>query len=248
MTLPIPLFFGLLGGSALLAGLLKNGFGVGAGAFITPILSLFMPPAAAVAMMTPILLITDVDGIRLYWKKWDSALSLRLLPSAAVGTVAGLLWSHAISPDLLKRTIGLLTILFSLYVIFLKNREANSRLDVWDALPVQIGWGLAAGLIGALINAAGIVLTIYFILIKLPKVKYIGTLMLLLTVMDAIKIVYFALVGSIGGSGWLNVVYVLPLVLLGGYIGHKINLRVSPQKFESILFSLIFVSGVALLL
>ncbi len=82
-----------------IAGVAKVAFGIGAGVFLTPVLALVLPPKVAVALMAPMMVITDFVALRHHWGKWDSRHILVLLPTAVVGVVPGRSAHHDHPPD-----------------------------------------------------------------------------------------------------------------------------------------------------
>ena len=63
-------FFALALPAALIAGVAKGGFGGGAAFVATAILALFLPPATALGIMLPLLMIADLATLRPFWGEW----------------------------------------------------------------------------------------------------------------------------------------------------------------------------------
>ena len=65
-------FFAVLVVAVLLSGISKGGFG-GSMAFVgSAILALILPPAQAVGIMLPLLMLMDVVTVGPFWRKWDT--------------------------------------------------------------------------------------------------------------------------------------------------------------------------------
>ncbi|NQX75167.1 MAG: sulfite exporter TauE/SafE family protein, partial [Epibacterium sp.] len=82
-------FYGVAAISVLLTGLSKSGFGGGLGVMAVPMMSLFVTPQFAAAVMMPILLAMDVLIVWRYRRTWDRRIILTLLPAALIGLVIG---------------------------------------------------------------------------------------------------------------------------------------------------------------
>ena len=74
--------------AVLIAGVGKGGFGGGIGVLSVPMMSLFIAPTKAAAIMLPLLCVMDIFGCWHYWKKWDKVNLIILLPAALVRSLA----------------------------------------------------------------------------------------------------------------------------------------------------------------
>src|SRR5688500_18381225 len=72
----------------VMIGLAKGGLQA-LGALLTPMLSLVLPPALAVGVLLPMLMVGDAFAVYTYRGAWDTGLIRRLLPGAVVGALAG---------------------------------------------------------------------------------------------------------------------------------------------------------------
>ncbi|MDG5789381.1 sulfite exporter TauE/SafE family protein [Evansella sp. AB-P1] len=242
------LLFILLLCSASIAGILKNGFGIGAGAILTPVLSYFLSPTVAVALITPILLVTNIDGVRNYWKEWNTDIVVRIIPYAVVGTLLGIGVLTFIDGDIIKKIIGALALFYATW----KMTSILSGKFKGNFNSMNISWfqrigGAMLGVIGAIANAGGIVLTVILNQCKLPKRQFMGTLMLLLAILDFIKLSSFITLGALEFEYWRLVLFSLPLVILGGVFGNLLNKKITQIKFEVAVNVLIMISGAALM-
>ena len=64
-------FFAVAIPAVLIPAASKGGFGGGAGFVSAPLLALAMPPAQAVGLLLPLLMLVDVLSLRPYWRRWD---------------------------------------------------------------------------------------------------------------------------------------------------------------------------------
>ena len=98
MTLD-PTFFAAAIPAVLIAAASKGGFGGGAGFASAPLLVLAMPPAEAVGLLLPLLMLMDAISLRPYWRKWDWRHSFLLVAGGVPGTLLGWWIFGSISPD-----------------------------------------------------------------------------------------------------------------------------------------------------
>ena len=94
-----------------LLGISKGGF-VGLGVSAVPLLSLYIPPPQAAAILLPILLAQDAVSVWVYHRDF-SAWNLKvMLVGAAFGMVLSTLVAASLSNDVVKLAVGLIAVLF----------------------------------------------------------------------------------------------------------------------------------------
>lgn len=72
--------------SVLLFGISKAGFGTGVGILATPLLTLSVPATIAVAILLPLLIITDIFSLFHYRLSYDRRSIMLLVPAALLGS------------------------------------------------------------------------------------------------------------------------------------------------------------------
>jgi len=86
--------------AAFIAGVSKGGFGGGPAFAATALMALIMPPATALGIMLPLLMVADLATLRPFWKQWDGAAAKALIYGGLPGVVLGaLLYKVANGPD-----------------------------------------------------------------------------------------------------------------------------------------------------
>lgn len=233
--------------AAFVAGLLKTAFGIGAGVFLTPLLSLTMDPKTAVALMAPMMLITDISTLGTHWKRWDKKQLLIILPGALLGTILGSYYLVGASPEKTKITIGTIAILFStLQILRIKKEKlfTNIKFSPWQGSIISI----AAGTASAIAHSGGIVLTIYLITQNLKKETFVATLVGFLLFADCLKIVMFSRLGILTLPLVKISLFLVPVLFLGSWAGSKLIKKISDKQFVIYINILIFISGLILLI
>jgi len=232
--------------AALAAGLIKTTFGIGAGVFLTPLLSLIMSPKIAVALMAPMMLITDISTLWLHWKKWDLKYIYILSPGFLVGVVAGSYYLAWASPSLTKVTIGIIAMIFSSYQIArVKFPSFFSTIDLSTATGVLIS--LIGGISSAIAHSGGIIVTIYLVTKNLSKSSFVATLVGILFFSDVLKMITYTKLNLLSQPLLLSGLELTPALFLGSWLGSKAINKISDKQFILYVNLLIFISGVILI-
>src|SRR5689334_12114019 len=92
-----PIFYMLALPAIILLGLGKGGF-AGIGMAAAPLLSLYIPPLQAAAILLPILLCQDVISVWTYRRDWD-AWNVKVMTAGALFGLAGAWLFAAFVPD-----------------------------------------------------------------------------------------------------------------------------------------------------
>lgn len=238
--------------ACLFIGLSKGGLGGPVPvAMLTPLLSLIIPPSQAVGIVLVPLLVGDVIAVSLYWRKWDSARLKLLLPWAIIGIIIGgvLLITLANSGQnlVLKRILGAFTLLVVIYKV------GSSQLTALKYEPRQ--WhghvaGYLAGFGSALANVGAPPYTAYMLLQKVENpVVFLGTTSLFFAIVNILKLPFVLSTSKILDLHLLaSILWALPIVPVGAWLGRKSLRIINPQVFEQIMLGLLFVVSLATLL
>lgn len=232
--------------AALVAGIIKTAFGVGAGAFLTPLLSLFVGSKEAVALIAPMMLITDLITLYVFWRRWDTQQVRILIPGCLVGTIIGSYYLSSISPATAKITIGCLAVMFALFQLlgsrFLGplDQLRFARWQVWSV-------SFFAGVASSLAHSGGIVVTIYLVSTGLTKEAFVATLVSVLLFMDIAKMVLFGSLHILTIQTATLGLLLTPLLLLGSWLGNRLMHALSKERYAQCVNLLILASGMLLL-
>lgn len=229
-----------------LAGVAKVAFGIGAGVFLTPILALVLPPKDAVALMAPVMLVTDVLALRHHWGKWHTGHMLVLLPTAFVGIVLGTLFLAWAPPTLVRKAIGVIAMLF-VAIQLRRSRQPAGKPSV--PMPAWGGWiiGFLAGIATSIAHSGGIVMSIYLLTVGLTKEVFVASIVGTFAVTDLAKLSLYWQVGVLTLPILLTGLALTPVMLLGGWMGVSLNRRLSVQQFTAIVTVMVGLAGILLL-
>ena len=230
---------------ALIVGLSKGGLGAVLGVLIAPLLVLVMSPAAAISLSLPLLMFGDIFALYSYWKKWDMHYIRLLLPLAILGIIVGTYLLATLDSLTLRHLIGLFTLLFVVYKI------ADHWLKALDYHPHDWHGYLAGGIAGigsALANAGSVPFTAYMLLQDVTPEVFVGTTTLYFAVLNLLKVPSYIIAGLFDLNMLLRVIWSLPAIPVGVYLGRWIIVRIDKIAFERIMLAVLVVAAAALLL
>jgi uncharacterized membrane protein YfcA len=243
-----PLTVVLIAIAALLVGLSKGGLGGPMPvALIAPMLSLVMPVAEAVGIIVPLLIFADMLALRVYWGRWSWAHVRLMLPAGVLGMILGTLslsWLAG-ADGTLRLILGVFTLLVITYKLFGQRLlSASYEARAWHD---YLGGG-GAGFMSALANTGAPAFTAYMLLQNVTPVVFVGTTTLFFSVINALKLPGYLGTGIITLEQLGSILWVMPLVPIGVWLGRKAVLKMSPRLFKWVLLGLLFMAALSLIL
>jgi uncharacterized membrane protein YfcA len=227
---------------------IKTGVGIGAGIFLLPTLSLAFPAKMALGLGAPLLLASDVIGIRYYWKQWTAPRELvRLIAAATPGLLAGTLLLPVIPADGFRLAVGVFGMTYAVSHLFpsfapvrlLKEGLAgvNRRIEGGQIF----FYGALGGVATVLAHAGGLVWSLYLTKAVPDRRAFVGTVVLILLVTDIYKTVAYLATGTISASVLMDMLPAIPAVWVGSIIGNRLNKRMNQELFRRLILGVIFV-------
>ncbi|MFV0475901.1 MAG: sulfite exporter TauE/SafE family protein [Pikeienuella sp.] len=231
--------------AVLISGISKGGFGGGLGFVATPLLALTAPPAAAAAIMLPILIMIDQVGMYSYWRKWSWAAVWPTLIAAAAGIGLGMLAFGAVSASLLRLGLGVIAILF---LIFQLTRKFGWTPDAaGPRAPRAAFWGAVAGFTSTISHAGGPPVTIYLLAERLEKTVYQASTVLIFWAINLMKIGPYAALGVLDLSSLSISLMLAPAAIVGVLIGIWAHKRVPETLYFRAVAILLGLTGAKLI-
>jgi hypothetical protein len=229
--------------AALIVGISKAGIG-GLGMLAVVLFAQIMPAKQATGMVLPLLCFGDLIGATVYWKhaKWPHI--RRLFPWTAAGVVIGYFALDLINERQARLLIG--GIIVGLVVMHLLRRRAaghETEHGSWFAPTI----GVLAGFTTLVANAAGPLMAVYMLAMRMPKMDFVGTGAVFFLLLNLFKVPFMVHLGLINASSFSLNLVLAPLVLGGAWFGRKLVLRIDQQTFENIALGLSLIAGVKLL-
>jgi uncharacterized protein len=224
-----------------------SGFGVGGGVLMTPLFIFSLPPKFAIGLLAPLMLFISAAGVRQYWRRWDSFHVLVLLPASLIGIWLGTYLLAAISPEVVKRTVGILAIVFGSFQFFTLNRpEWRDRLRpaAWQG----VGLGFASGITSALAHTGGIVFSFYLLPHSRTKEVFVATTVFLFFASGLVKMGTYWYYDLLTIPGLTLSLVLAPSLIVGSILGKKLNQRISNRLFMRLISLFIALMGLRLVL
>lgn len=227
----------------LIVGISKSGFGGGVGVLAVPLMSLFIPPPQAAAILLPLLIVMDWFTIWHYRKTWDKRNIAILLPAAMLGILLGSLFFRYLSEANIRILVGLIAVLF-VANYFLKRRSVRPhQADI----PRGLLWGSIAGFTSFGVHAGGPPINIYVLPQKLDKSIFVGTTVVFFTVVNLIKVIPYTILGQFSGDNLMTSLILAPIAPIGVWLGVKLHHRVNEKLFYGLCYFFLLITGGKLL-
>jgi len=230
--------------SAVMIGLSKTGL-PGMGILAIPLMAWVLPARASTGVVLPMLIFADFFAVGYYRRFAVWSKLVRLLPWAAVGVFLGYLALGRVNDQQLKPIIGGI-VLVMLALNFWRNYGQEDR-------PVPVWWwfaalfGLLAGVTTMMANAAGPVMAIYLLAMRLPKNEFIGTGAWYFLLVNCFKVPFSAHLGLINSQSFHFNLVLFPLVALGALGGIKLLKRIPEKTFNYAVQGLAGLAAIGLL-
>lgn len=225
-----PAEWGILFLSALLIGMSKTGI-QGISLLAVPLMALAFGAKPSTGIILPILCLADLMAVLYYRRIAEWKYVLRLLPAALVGFAVALCVDRFVPPAEFKHLMGacLLVVLAVMFVSEWTGKEnALSRYKWYGPL-----FGLLGGFTTMIGNAAGPVMAIYLLSVKMPKYNFVGTNAWFFLVINWLKIpVQLFAWGNITASSLLLDACTVPFVLAGALLGIGLVKRLPEKGFR----------------
>jgi uncharacterized membrane protein YfcA len=229
--------------AALIVGISKAGIG-GLGMLAVAIFAQLMPAKQATGMVLPLLCFGDIVATAVYRRhaKWRHI--VRLFPWTAGGVVLGYFALDRIDERQARALIG--GIVLSLVAMhFIRRRISGHETEHGAWFPPTIG--VLAGFTTLVANAAGPLMAVYMLAMRLPKMDFVGTGAVFFLIMNFFKVPFMIHLGLITADSFSLNLVLAPLVLAGAWFGRKLVMRIDQRAFETIALVLGALAGVRLL-
>lgn len=235
---------------ALLIGLAKGGLGGMLGALATPLLALVMPAEEAVGMLLPVLMYADLFAVSSYWRRWESRPLKLLLPGSVSGVTIGTYFLTNVSGHLLRTTLGVIVLLFTVYKLFegcLASASDEPGQGAWQSRWAGVTFGIASGFSSALAHTGGPPVSIYLLQQGLSPHGFVATAALFFAVLNWVKVPYYVYAGLFDFPRPALLALAFPAVPLGVWAGRQFVRRVEKAAFDRIIVALLAIAGLLLI-
>lgn len=210
----------------LLAGTVQGASGFGAGMVAMALLPFVWTLQQSAAVMSGLgLAITSTLAWQLRHEIRRDEL-LRLTLPCVVGVPVGVVFLTSLDGDLVKAGLGAVLVGYGLYALF--GREPETLSTGW-------GWpiGLVAGMLSGAFQTSGPPVVAYLTARGLEKDAFRGTLQAFFLLQGLMAVGSYATAGIVDAQTLLWSAAMVPTVLAGTFLGHKLAGKVDQDTFRT---------------
>lgn len=221
-----------------LAGFVQGLVGFGSGLVMVPILVIFIPPR----VLVPVVLL---HGLVLNWtltlgsrRHLQIKRTLPILAGGIIGIPTGAALLLFLPQSYLKLMIGIVVVLFGCALLM----GASVKVRKEGALSFPLG--IASGILNGSISLSGPPIILFFANQKLVKESFRANLVFYFFALNIVTTLVFLFTGLITNEVLFLFLILLPVALIGTFIGSRISKKVDQRTFRRIALLLVIGAGV----
>ena len=216
----------------------KTGLG-GLGLVVVPLLANVFGSKSSTGILLILLIMADFFGVYYYHRHAELKKIIQLIPSALVGIVVGVYIGDKISDLHFQILLGII-IASGAFMTFVKiDVKRNKRLSMLV--------GFLGGFITMVGNAAGPIMSIYFLSMGFEKNKFIGTAAWFFLFVNLIKVPFHIIFWkTITFEVFMFDIILFPLILIGALIGVWVVKKIPERPYKIFVITSVFLSTILL--
>ncbi len=229
----------------VLIGIAKTGIS-GAGMLVVPILAGIFGGRPSAGLLLPMLCFGDIFGVTYYHRHAEWRHIWRLMPWTAAGIAIGLFVGAAVTDLQFNRMLSFI-ILAGLAVMIWRGQRGDvpNVPEHWWFAAIM---GLAGGFTTMIGNAAGPVMALYLLSMRLPKYAYIGTVAWFFMIVNLAKVPLHIFVWHTITVRTVTLdVVMIPSIALGACMGIWIVRKIPEKVFRWVIVAMTALAAVKLL-
>ncbi len=236
----------LLALAAVVIGLSKAAL-PGGGTVAVALFAAVLPAKQSTGTILLLLIVGDAFALWAYRREADFRALVRLIPAVAVGMLVGVAFLAFAGDDLVRRAIGVLLLAVVGFTLW-RRRTAPPASDARPHRIAAAAYGGLGGFTTMVANAAGPVMSMYFLSMRFKVLAFLGTSAWFFAVVNVAKVPFLVGLGMITGPGLLIVLVLAPVVVASAFLGRRIARRIDQTLFERLVIVLTVLGAVYLLL
>lgn len=220
--------------AALFVGISKTGIG-GLGMLAVVLFAQVMPAKQATGVVLPLLCFGDFVAVAAYWKhaKWEHI--WRLFPWTAGGVFLGYFALGRVDEYQARMLIGIIVLgLVALHLLRRRYYGHETDHGAWFAPMI----GILAGFTTLVANAAGPMMVVYLLAMRLPKMDFFGTSAVFFTILNLFKVPFMMRLGLITVESLKFNLLLAPIVFAGAWYGRRLLTKINQRVFENLALGL----------
>ena len=213
-----------MGLCAMGIGMAKTGLG-GLGMVVVPVMANIFGAKSSTGILLLLLIMADFFGVRYYHMHADLRQLIKLIPSTIIGILTGVFIGDILSDVYFQFLLGSVIISGALIMVI--------KVDIKENNLFSIAVGFLGGFITMIGNAAGPIMSIYFLSMGFDKNKFIGTAAWFFLFVNLFKVPMHVFIWK---TMDLNILLfdlsLFPLILLGALTGVWIVKKIPEQPYK----------------
>jgi hypothetical protein len=208
-----------------------------------------MPARQSTGVVLPLLICGDFMAVGTFRRHVRWPYVRRTLPPTVAGIVLGFfLLKLPLHDGFFRILIG--GIILALVVL----QTARNRLPSLDTKvvpaggPAALATGVACGITTMVANAAGPVMAIYLLAMRLPQFEFVGTAAVFFMLVNLIKVPFSSALGLISPHSLSLDLVLVPAVAAGVFSGRKLIAHIPRRAFESLVLILAAAAAIKLII
>lgn len=214
----------------LLVGMSKMGI-QGINTISIPLLALAFGAKESTGVILPMLCFADLIAVSYYRHEAEWKYIIMLLPSAIAGFGLAILVDAFIPQSEFKRLMALCIFSGLIVMYWSRNKSEAQKARVFNAWWYAPLFGLMGGFTTMIGNAAGPVMAVYLLSMRLPKLSFVGTSAWFFMVVNYLKIpVQIFAWDNINAASLSISAITIPFIFFGAFLGITFVKKV-PERF-----------------
>ena len=228
----------------MLYGIAKSGLGGSMSLISIPLMTVVMPLNEAIAIILPILILTDIAAVYKFRKQFDKDTVKLMVSGGIVGVIVGSLTYTYFTEELLKFIIGVMGFAFTAHYFLFKRKK---KVPVEKSILKGSLSSIAAGFASFCAHSGGTPTSIYLLPLRLKKEVYVGTRVIFFMFLNLSKLPLYLALSILSIESLKQSIMFLPISFVGILIGYFILKKIKQDTFYSIVYTLILISSSKLL-
>ncbi|WP_423820620.1 sulfite exporter TauE/SafE family protein [Salinisphaera sp. SPP-AMP-43] len=228
--------------AALVVGMSKGGL-ASAAAISVPLLSLFMNPIQAAAMLLPVYIVTDWVAVWLYRHEFSARNLAILIPSMLFGVAVATVVTPYTPESLLLIVTGGIGLWYCLRTWLRQGLAGHTEARI---LP-GVFWGTVTGITSFITHSGGPPAQAYLLPQRLPKLKFAGTIAIAFAAGNLAKLPAYWELGKLQGLNWHLTLALAATGIVGTRIGRAISMVLSETTYRRLIEIMLLLLSITLL-
>lgn len=216
------------------------------GILVVPLMALVLPTRQSTGILLGILILADVFAITYHRHNARWLHVLVLLPPALVGIVVGYFGLKFVNDQQLKPIIGAIVLLM-LGINYWRTKSRDKNAPIPSPWWLAMWLGFMAGITTMMANAAGPIMIIYLLAMRLPKTQFVGTAAWFFFVINWLKVPFSANLDLMTVESVKLDLMMLPFIAAGAIAGIFFLKRIPQKDFTTVVQILAVAAAIKLL-